>query len=69
MVGTTEKSDTLRPEKTVGFGPWGGIGDSGETDLGGVLRWKPDRRTEEQMGSGGAQDVEGGRQRPAGGQG
>lgn len=41
MVAATEKSDILRPEKTVGFGPWQGTGDSGETYLGGVLRWKP----------------------------
>lgn len=37
----------MRPEKTVGFGPWS---DSVERDLGGVLTWKPDCKTEEQMG-------------------
>ena len=53
----------MRPEKTVGFGP---SGDSGERDLGGVLRWKPDCKTEEQMGREG-QDVEGRRQWSPGG--
>lgn len=29
--------DTLQPEKTLGFGPRGGIGGSRESGLGGVL--------------------------------
>ena len=35
MVGVAEKSDTSRPEKTVGFGPRGGFR---ETDLGGCAQ-------------------------------